>query len=308
MTGIIDPSARPNSVAGPNAATAIERRLNSPLSDCGADSADPPSAEIVCFIATKSSADDRVPTGPVAGALRLDEAERAHLFDLARASNDRTAGRRRSPAKRTVRPSIAWMIDAMTGAAVFVVNGRQDILAVNHLGRAFCAPMFESPAPANMARFTYLDPRAKDFFAVWNRAAKECVAALRTQAGRDPFDRGLSDLVGELSTLAAVGVAGHFLQVHEPVAVRVGEVEHRRRAVEVHDLVVVHLRARLAQARVGGLGVGRAQSHGHRDLAIRRQQHQSDARPGRHHFYQPGPWPYLDVGAQLAAEHLCVKR
>ena len=136
----------------------------------------------------------------VAGALRLDEAERAHLFDLARASKDRATGRRRSPARRTVRPSIEWMIDAMTGAAAFVVNSRQDILAANHLGRAFYAPMFESGAPANMARFTYLDPRAKDFFADWNRTAKECVAALRTQAGRDPFDRDLSDLVGELST------------------------------------------------------------------------------------------------------------
>jgi len=137
----------------------------------------------------------------VAGALRLDEAERAHLFDLARASNDRTAGRRSGrSARRTVRPSIAWMIDAMTGAAAFVVNGRQDILAANHLGRAFYAPLFESGGPANMARFTYLDPRARDFFADWNRAAKECVAALRTQAGRDPFDRDLSDLVGELST------------------------------------------------------------------------------------------------------------
>jgi hypothetical protein len=92
------------------------------------------------------------------------------------------------------------MIDAMTGAAAFVVNSRQDILAANHLGRAFYAPMFESRAPANMARFTYLDPRAKDFFTDWNRTAKECVAALRTQAGRDPFDRDLSDLVGELST------------------------------------------------------------------------------------------------------------
>jgi transcriptional regulator with XRE-family HTH domain len=139
----------------------------------------------------------------VAGALRLDEAERAHLFHLARASKDRTVGRRRSRARRTVRPSIEWMIDAMTGAAAFVVNGRQDILAVNHLGRAFYAPMFESRAPANMARFTYLDPRARDFFADWNRTAKECVAALRTQVGRDPFDRDLSDLsdlVGELST------------------------------------------------------------------------------------------------------------
>ena len=75
------------------------------------------------------------------------------------------------------------MIDAMTGAAAFVVNSRQDILAANHLGRAFFAPIFASPAPANMARFTYLDPRAQDFFADWNRAAKECVAALRT-AGR----------------------------------------------------------------------------------------------------------------------------
>jgi transcriptional regulator with XRE-family HTH domain len=136
----------------------------------------------------------------VAGALRPDQAERAHLFDLARASKDRAAGRRRSPAKRTVRPSVEWMIDAMTGAAAFVVNSRQDILAVNHLGRAFYAPMFDSRTPANMARFTYLDPRAKDFFSDWNRTAKECAAALRTQAGRDPLDRDLSDLVGELST------------------------------------------------------------------------------------------------------------
>ncbi|HEX3791688.1 MAG TPA: helix-turn-helix transcriptional regulator [Pseudonocardiaceae bacterium] len=139
----------------------------------------------------------------VAGALRLDEAERTHLFDLARASNDRATGRRRGPVRRTVRPSVEWMIAAMTGAAAFVVNSRQDILAVNHLGRAFFAPIFESRSPANMARFTYLDPQAKNFFADWDRAAKECVAALRAQAGRDPFDRELSDLVGELSTRCA---------------------------------------------------------------------------------------------------------
>jgi transcriptional regulator with XRE-family HTH domain len=153
----------------------------------------------------------------VAGALRLDEAERAHLFDLARASKDQASGRRSRPAKRTVRPSIEWMIDAMTGAAAFVVNSRQDILAANHLGRAFYAPLFESDAPANMARFTYLDPRAKDFFADWNRTAKECVAALRTQAGRYPFDRDLSDLVGELSTQCgefAVLWATHDVRLH----------------------------------------------------------------------------------------------
>ena len=139
----------------------------------------------------------------VAGALRLDEAERAHLFDLARAARNRAAGQRRRPARGSVRPVVGWMIDAVTGAAAFAVNSRQDILAANRLGRAFYAPLFETAGPANIARFTYLDPRARDFFADWNRAARECVAALRTQAGRDPFDSGLSSLVGELSTQSA---------------------------------------------------------------------------------------------------------
>jgi transcriptional regulator with XRE-family HTH domain len=153
----------------------------------------------------------------VAGALRLDEAERAHLFDLARASKDQATGRRRIPTKRAMRPSIDWMIEAMTGAAAFVVNGCQDIVAVNRLGRAFYSPMFESPAPVNMARFTYLDPRAKDFNADWNRTAKECVAALRSQVGRYPFDRDLSDLVGELSTQSeefAALWATHNVRLH----------------------------------------------------------------------------------------------
>jgi hypothetical protein len=97
------------------------------------------------------------------------------------------------------------------------VNSRQDILAANHLGRAFYAPVLESPAPANMARFTYLDPRAKDFHADWSRTAQECVAALRGQVGRDPFDRDLSDLVGELSTRSeefAALWATHDVRLH----------------------------------------------------------------------------------------------
>src|SRR5579862_9034183 len=141
----------------------------------------------------------------VAGALRLDEAERAHLFDLAR------------PSRRTVRPAVEWMLGAMTGAAAFVVNNRQDILAANQLGRAFYALVLESPEPANMARFTYLDPRARSFFTDWSRTAKECVAALRTQAGRDPLDRDLSDLIGELSTQSeefAALWATHDVRLH----------------------------------------------------------------------------------------------
>jgi transcriptional regulator with XRE-family HTH domain len=153
----------------------------------------------------------------VAGALCLDEAERSHLFDLARAARDRAAGRRRRPAARTVRPAVEWMIDAMTGAAAFAVNSRQDILAANHLGRAFYATVFESGAIANMARFTYLDPQAREFFTDWDRTARECVAALRTQAGRNPLDRELADLVGELATQSdefAALWATHDVRLH----------------------------------------------------------------------------------------------
>jgi hypothetical protein len=56
----------------------------------------------------------------LARALQLDEAERAHLFDLARAAHPTTPARRRRPTKQRIRPSVQWILDAMTGAAAFV--------------------------------------------------------------------------------------------------------------------------------------------------------------------------------------------
>ena len=136
----------------------------------------------------------------LARALQLDEAERAHLFDLARATHTTTRTRRR-PAKQRVRPSVQRILDAMTAAPAFVRNGRMDILAANRLGYAFYSQHFDSPhRPANSARFIFLDPRATDFYVDWDQVATDAVAILRSEAGRDPYDRGLSDLVGELST------------------------------------------------------------------------------------------------------------
>ncbi len=136
----------------------------------------------------------------LARALQLDEAERAHLFDLARASRPSPRARRRST-KKNVRPSVHWMLDSMTGSAAIAENGRLDALATNRLGRAFHAHLFDgSGRPVNFARFVFLDPRAAEFFADWERAAKDCAALLRSEAGRNPLDRELSDLVGELST------------------------------------------------------------------------------------------------------------
>jgi len=135
----------------------------------------------------------------LASALRLDEAEGAHLHDLAHASQPSPRRRARSP-KQNVRPSVQWMLDSMTGSAAIAENGRLDALATNRLGRAFHAHLFDgSGRPVNFARFVFLDRRANEFFADWDRAARDCAALLRLQAGRTPHDRDLSDLVGELS-------------------------------------------------------------------------------------------------------------
>jgi transcriptional regulator with XRE-family HTH domain len=135
----------------------------------------------------------------LARALQLDDAERAHLFDLARAANP-IAPRRRRPAQQRVRPVVVRILESI-GSPAIVRNSRVDYLAANPLGRALYAPLFDSvEQPANSARFTFLDPAAQEFYVDWERTAKDLVAHLRSEAGRNPYDRGLSDLVGELST------------------------------------------------------------------------------------------------------------
>jgi transcriptional regulator with XRE-family HTH domain len=136
----------------------------------------------------------------LADALRLDAAERAYLLDLARASQPASRRRRRS-ATLAVRPSLQWMLDAMTGSAAIAQNGRLDALGANQLGRALYPAIFSQVRqPGNAARFVFLDPAAQSFYPDWDQAAKDCVAILRAEAGRHPHDRALSDLVGELAT------------------------------------------------------------------------------------------------------------
>jgi hypothetical protein len=89
----------------------------------------------------------------------------------------------------------------MTGSPAFILNGRGDILATNPLGRALFSPVYADPArPPNTARFVFLDPHATEFFRHWDQVANDTVAMLRAEAGRDLYDRRLTDLIGELST------------------------------------------------------------------------------------------------------------
>ena len=139
-------------------------------------------------------------------ALMLDDAERAHLFDLVRAANATTvyasaARVPQRPSRQTVRPALRTMLEAMDGVPAYIRNGRLDILAGNALARALFAPIFNSPArPVNAARFTFLDPAAPIFYPDWNAVADQNVASLRAEVGRNPYDKALSDLIGELST------------------------------------------------------------------------------------------------------------
>ncbi|MBP2326711.1 transcriptional regulator with XRE-family HTH domain [Kibdelosporangium banguiense] len=140
----------------------------------------------------------------VARALQLDEAERAHLFDLAHAADGTSAIVRpkRSRVKQWVpHQSLQWTLDAITEGPAFVRNGRMDVLAANRLARAFYADAYANPQrPTNLARFQFLDSASYRFYPDWDRFADICVAILRTEAGRYPHDKGLHDLIGELST------------------------------------------------------------------------------------------------------------
>ncbi|SRX82127.1 XRE family transcriptional regulator [Amycolatopsis mediterranei S699] [Mycolicibacterium parafortuitum] len=137
----------------------------------------------------------------LATALQLDDAERDHLVHLARQSGA-SAGRRRCAPPTTVRRALQEMLDAITGAPALIRNGRHDVLAMNHLGRALYAPVLaDSRRPANTARFVYLDAGAAEkFFVDYDQVARNTAAVLRMELGIHPHDDELIALVGELAT------------------------------------------------------------------------------------------------------------
>ncbi|MFF2051125.1 helix-turn-helix transcriptional regulator [Leifsonia sp. NPDC058194] len=140
----------------------------------------------------------------VASALLLDEAERDHLFDLARTANGSPSRRPRARSRSTtVRPSLQLLLDAVTGGPALIRNGRMDILATNLLARAVHVEAYAAvpERPVNLARFAFLHREsAERFYPDWDVASDIIVAILRVEAGRDPYDRDLQDLIGELST------------------------------------------------------------------------------------------------------------
>ncbi|MGN7201376.1 helix-turn-helix transcriptional regulator [Arthrobacter sp. SAFR-044] len=162
----------------------------------------------------------------VASALELDEAERSYLLDLARAAKTPVRRAARRPTQQRVRSGVLRLLEGMSGVVAVVQNGRSDVLTTNLLGRALYGPVLESPVAAgpdtqdgrpNQARYLFLDPGAGDFYPDWRAVAATTVAMLRSEAGRNPHDRALNELIGELTTrsgLFAALWAGHDVRIH----------------------------------------------------------------------------------------------
>lgn len=191
-------------------------------------------------------------------ALRLDDAERTHLYDLVRAANNGAhPARGRAPVRpKRVSRATRQLLDAMTGVPALVQNGRLDVLGVNALGRALFADMFTEADTPNFARYLFLDPRSTAFYRDWQESAEQLVALLRIETGRSPYDRELSDLIGELSTRSDVFRtlwATHDVREHRVGAKRIhheslGDVELDYQALGVSEEPGLHLIAFTAPA------------------------------------------------------------
>ncbi|WP_181365303.1 MmyB family transcriptional regulator, partial [Arthrobacter sp. HMWF013] len=185
----------------------------------------------------------------LASTLQLDEAERAHLVDLARSAAPGTgAGTRQK--RQGVSPSVERILTGMTGIPAYVRNSRMDIQAANPLCFAlYTGILGPGTLPLNLARFMFLDTRAREFFVEWETLADDLTAALRVEAGRHPHDRALNALIGDLATGSdefSVRWAKHNVRFHRSArktlrCALIGEIELTGDALDLpgQDLTLI---------------------------------------------------------------------
>ncbi|MEW1861075.1 helix-turn-helix transcriptional regulator [Streptomyces sp. NPDC088194] len=143
----------------------------------------------------------------LAGALRLDASERAHLHALARAPRKSRAATRPRPER--VSGATRALLAAIADTPAIVIGRRSDVLAWNAQGHALFAGHLDPAAPddprqrPNMARLVFLDAHIRDLYADWPAKAKAVVGNLRLAAGRHPDDPLLAALIGELTVHSA---------------------------------------------------------------------------------------------------------
>ncbi|WP_181806250.1 helix-turn-helix transcriptional regulator [Streptomyces shenzhenensis] len=133
----------------------------------------------------------------IARALRLTDAEHAHLTHLAKGKQHK---KKASARPQQVRASLGQLLDSLEGVPAYIVGRRSEILAWNRMAAAVFGDWGELPAAErNWARLTFLRPAYRELFVEWEQKAIDIVCQLRMDAGCYPDDPRLSALVGELS-------------------------------------------------------------------------------------------------------------
>lgn len=134
----------------------------------------------------------------VSRALRLDDTERAHLFNLARPQSVVRSSKPAVP--RRLRPGVYALLEVLRDTPAMIVDGHMDVLAANRMACALFIDFEAMPArERNLARFIFLDPAARELFIDWDAAARMIVTGLHLYAGRHPNDPQLAELIDQLS-------------------------------------------------------------------------------------------------------------
>jgi transcriptional regulator with XRE-family HTH domain len=128
--------------------------------------------------------------GALADALRLDDEERHYLKKLGMISSNRAACPAPRPLQTEVAPTVRVLLDRLDPTPAFVLGPVSDLLGWNGGFRRLVEPLgwFDDERP-NLARYVFLDPRARRVYPDWSHAADEQVGRLRTAAvfwGEDP--------------------------------------------------------------------------------------------------------------------------
>lgn len=130
----------------------------------------------------------------IARVLRMDETEHAYLLAVARPPKKDA---RRTPPR--VRPGVQLLLDSMERTPALVLGPAMEAQAWNALGDALLGFSRMAPARRNVVRQLFLEPEGRDLYLEWAAVAAQCVATLRLSTGAHAEDRGVRELVGELS-------------------------------------------------------------------------------------------------------------
>lgn len=136
----------------------------------------------------------------LARALRLDGAERAHLYVLARHEQPAPA----QTASASTPPAVCHILEVLAELPAYVANARWDVLSWNAAAcRVFWNFADLDATDRNLLRLMFLQPHARQIYPDWPRAARQTLAHFRASAGRYMDEEWFSQLVAELSRESA---------------------------------------------------------------------------------------------------------